>query len=216
MLDDRQREALRLWYRREAVLGEARRLAREERWEGLEELIEMRALIPLSRHGELPEYLLTAAGPLIPSNCNPRVAPDDWRDAVELGWKVIGEATGISRNDVHLKIKAWQDESWEAFLESPSPAASPYTSTRPGSTRPSPRWLARPWVPVMTGASSRGVSQTGSSPTWEFRSHPCMASAALRSPGFLAEEAGSSDNSPLVGECAANFMLGIAPVAAIR
>jgi hypothetical protein len=31
---------------------------------------------------------------------------------------VIGEATGISRNDVHLKIKAWQDESWEAFLES--------------------------------------------------------------------------------------------------
>lgn len=118
MLDNNQREALRQWYRREAIRDEATRLIRDEDWEGLEEFIQMRALFPLARHSELPDYLRTEKGPLIPSNCNPRTDVEEWRDAVDVGWAVVQELFGLSRDEIHLKIKAWQERSWETFLKS--------------------------------------------------------------------------------------------------
>lgn len=118
MLDEKQREALRQWYRRDSIREEAGRLAKAEDWEGLEEFVQMRALFPLSRHNELPDYLKTETGPLIPSNCNPRDDVEGWRDAVEVGWEVVHEILGLSRDEIHLRIKHWQDQSWEAFLRS--------------------------------------------------------------------------------------------------
>jgi len=118
MLDEKQRDALRQWYRRDDIRDEAERLIRDEEWEGLEEFIQMRALFPLSRHGELPDYLKTESGPLIPSNCNPRTDVEEWRDAVEVAWSVVEEIFGLTRDDVHLRIKDWQEQSWETFLKS--------------------------------------------------------------------------------------------------
>lgn len=118
MLDERQRDALRQWYRRDAIREEAQRLVRNEDWESLEEFIQMRALFPLSRHDELPPYLRSESGPLIPSNCNPGTDVEVWRDAVEIGWEVVEETLGISRDEIHIRIKTWQERSWETFLRS--------------------------------------------------------------------------------------------------
>lgn len=118
MLDDRQKDALRQWYRRTEVTDEVKRLVRREDWEALEEFIQMRALFGLSRHSDLPAYLLDGDAPLIPSNCNPRSSEEDWQDAIEVGWEVMGADFNLGRDAVHLKIKDWQERSWERFLES--------------------------------------------------------------------------------------------------
>lgn len=118
MLNDRQRDALRRWYRRSEVTEEINRLVRREDWEALEEYIQMRALFDLSRHSELPDYLRDGANPLIPSNCNPRASEEDWQDAIEVAWEVMEADFQLSRDAVHLKIKEWQERSWEAFLQS--------------------------------------------------------------------------------------------------
>ena len=54
MMDDRQKDALRRWYSRPEILDEARKLSRQERWEDLEEHVQMAALMPLSRTEQLP------------------------------------------------------------------------------------------------------------------------------------------------------------------
>lgn len=119
MLDKAQKYALYQWYSRDEVLGEAESLIDKEEWEILEELIQMRALFPLSRHSALPDYLLNDEGkPLVPSNCDPRKDEEAWQDAIEVGWKVIKDRFGLVRDEIHLRIKEQQETSWEGFLRS--------------------------------------------------------------------------------------------------
>ena len=119
MLNDKQIEGLKQWYRRPEVLDEARRLVKAQEFESLEEHIQMRALFPLSRHGELPAYMLDDEGkPLIPKNAHPRDDVEEWRDVIEVGWIVVEEELGMSRDAIHLAIKEQQERSWETFLQS--------------------------------------------------------------------------------------------------
>jgi len=65
MLDDKQKDALRKWYRRPEIIDQARKRIETEAWEDLEELIHMRSLIPLGRTQDLPDYLKTGDAHLI-------------------------------------------------------------------------------------------------------------------------------------------------------
>ena len=49
MLDEKQKEALRLWYKQPKILDEARERIERKYWEDLEEFLHMRCLIPFSR-----------------------------------------------------------------------------------------------------------------------------------------------------------------------
>jgi len=119
MLSDKQKAGLRQWYRRPDVLDEARRLVKAQEFEALEEHIQMRALFPLSRHGDLPDYMKDDEGkPLLPHNAHPRDDLEEWRDVVELGWEVVEAEFGMSRDDIHLTIRDQQQRSWETFLQS--------------------------------------------------------------------------------------------------
>ncbi|MFH2007155.1 MAG: hypothetical protein ABI333_11260 [bacterium] len=118
MLNDEQKDALRKWYRKTDILAEAKDLIDREEYEPLEEFIQMRALFPLGRHTELPDYLLDDGKPLIPKNCDPRKDQDEWRDAIDVGWEVVEAELGLSRDQIHLAIKEQQEKSWETFLQS--------------------------------------------------------------------------------------------------
>jgi hypothetical protein len=118
MFDDRQREGLRRWYRRSEVLDEARKKIRDENWEGLEELIQMRSLVPLGRTAELPDYLKTGKGEALLPTIDPRVDQDTWEAAVEVGWQVVESELGVSRDRVHEAIGKQQKDDWDAFLAS--------------------------------------------------------------------------------------------------
>jgi len=119
MLDDKQKDALRQWYAQEKILQEAQYEIENEDWEGLEEFIQMRALMPLSRHSVLPDFMKTPDGqPVIPKNCNPREDLEEWRDAVEVGWEVVEDKLGLKLDQVHLNIKDQQEESWDSFMKS--------------------------------------------------------------------------------------------------
>jgi hypothetical protein len=119
MLTEKEHEALRSWYRRDVILAEARRLATSEYWEELEEFLHMRCLFALSRHSELPDYMLDEAGkPLFPTNLNPKDDLEKWQDAIEVGWEVVEKELGLSRDDVHRKIAAEQSEDWDRFMKS--------------------------------------------------------------------------------------------------
>ncbi len=118
MLDDRQKDALRRWYRRDEIRKEMERLIESEDYENLEEFVQMRSLFGLARHSELPEYLKDGTRPLIPSNCNPREDEEQWKDAVDVGWEVVEADFGLTRDAIHLKIKEWQERTWEEFIRS--------------------------------------------------------------------------------------------------
>ena len=119
MLDEKQKNSIRQWYRQEKILAEAKLFIDKQEWEALEEFIQMRALFPLGQHSSLPDYLKTEdGGPLIPSNADPRKEVEDWRDAIEAGWEVIDAALGYTRDTIHLAIKEQQEASWETFLRS--------------------------------------------------------------------------------------------------
>ena len=119
MLTDKETDALRRWYTQAHVLGEARTLIDQALWLELEELVQMRALVPLHRHSELPDFMLNDAGePLFASNLNPRNDLEQWRDAVELGWKIIRDELGLSQDDVHRSVAEEQRADWDRFMES--------------------------------------------------------------------------------------------------
>jgi hypothetical protein len=119
MLNDEQKAGLRQWYRRPDVLDEARRLMKAKEYESLEEHIQMRALFPLSRHQDLPDYMKDDEGkPLLPKNAHPRDDVEEWRDVIEVGWEVVEAELGMSRDNIHLAIKKQQEGSWETFLQS--------------------------------------------------------------------------------------------------
>lgn len=119
MLDDEQKDALRRWYARPEIVDKARQLRREERWEDLEEHINMLSLMPLSRTDQLPDYLRKEGGePLIASNVDPRKDIEEWRDAVEVGWEVMEHEIGVSHALLNQKIAQNQRDGWEDFLQS--------------------------------------------------------------------------------------------------
>jgi hypothetical protein len=118
MLNDEQKDALRSWYRRPEILEQARTRIKNKYWEDLEELLQMRCLIPLVRTQELPDYLKTDDGePLLPS-VDPRSNLEAWQDAIEVGWEVIESELGVSRDAVHEAIGKQQKATWEEFLNS--------------------------------------------------------------------------------------------------
>ena len=119
MLNDRERDALRRWYGRDEVLAEARTLIGKSCWEELEELLQMRALFPLSRHSELPDYLRADdGGPLFPTNLNPAQDAERWQDAIEVAWEVVEGELGLSHDDVHRRIAEQQETDWARFMKS--------------------------------------------------------------------------------------------------
>jgi len=118
MLDEKQKEALKLWYRQPKILSEARERIERKYWEDLEEFLHMRCLIPFSREEELPEFVQNEDGtPLIPS-LDPRSNQEGWQDAIEIGWQVIEAELGVSRDEVHRQIGTQQKDNWDAFMKS--------------------------------------------------------------------------------------------------
>ena len=118
MLDDRQKEALGRWYARPEVIDKARDLSRQERWEDLEEHVQMASLMPLSRTEQLPEYLLGEDGkPLLPNNASPMSDVEEWQDAIEVGWEVMERELGVSQEHLHRSIAQRQGDDWDAFLK---------------------------------------------------------------------------------------------------
>ena len=118
MLDDRQKDALRRWYSRPEVIDGARELSRQERWEELEEHVQMASLMPLGRTEELPAYLLGNDGkPLLPNDASPLKDVEEWRDAIEVGWEVMERELGVRQEHMHRSIAQRQGDDWDAFLE---------------------------------------------------------------------------------------------------
>ena len=119
MLNDVEQAAIRQWYGQDHLLAEARQLIAQEAYEQLEELLHRRALLPLSRHGELPDFMRNDEGqPLFPTNLDPREDEELWQAAIELAWQVLLEATGLSQAEVHRRVASHQDDDWQAFLAS--------------------------------------------------------------------------------------------------
>ena len=118
MLDDRQKEAVRCWYRRPEILDQARKRIEKEYWEDLEELVQMRSLMPLGRSQELPGYLKTGDGQALLPSLDPRANLEAWQDAIEVGWEVVEAELGVSRDEVHAAIGKQQKEDWADFMKS--------------------------------------------------------------------------------------------------
>jgi hypothetical protein len=119
MLDDNQKDAVRRWYSRPEIVDKARALHREDRWEELEEHVNMASLMPLSNIDQLPDYLKQEDGkPLIASNLNPTKDVEDWQDAVEIGWEVMEREIGVSQALLHQNIARRQDSDWDEFMKS--------------------------------------------------------------------------------------------------
>jgi hypothetical protein len=118
MLDDKQKDALRRWYRRDEVLDEVRQQIRRACWEDLEELLHMRSLMPLGRTAELPDYLKADDGSALLPSLDPRSNLEAWQDAIEVGWEVVASEVGVSRDDVHRAIGRQQKDDWATFMKS--------------------------------------------------------------------------------------------------
>jgi hypothetical protein len=118
MLDEKQKDALRRWYRRAEILDEAKKQIQREYWEDLEEFLHMRCLMPLGRTRDLPDYLKTDDDSALLPSLDPRSNLEAWQDAIEIGWEVIESELGVSRDDVHRAIGKQQKDDWGAFLKS--------------------------------------------------------------------------------------------------
>ncbi len=119
MLNDKELEAVRLWYSQPHVLEEVRRLVADNELMLLEEYLHMTCLFPLARHSELPEFMRKEDGsPLFPHNFNPKVALEAWQDAIEVGWQVVESETGLSHDEANRRMAREEQEDWERFLKS--------------------------------------------------------------------------------------------------
>ena len=116
-MNEKETAALTAWYSREKLLDQFKHLIDKEQWEELEEHLQMRCLFPVSRHSELPDYMLDDEGnPLFPTNLNPTKNLEIWRDAIELGWAVIEEKFNLAHDDLHRMVAKEQHEDWAAFM----------------------------------------------------------------------------------------------------
>jgi len=119
MLTKEEGEALRQWYEQDNVLAEAKTLIRKGALQELEEYLHMTCLFPLSRHSELPAFMLKEDGsPIFPANLNPKKDLEKWQDAIEIGWQVIAEQCGLTHDEVHRRIGREQKTDWDSFIES--------------------------------------------------------------------------------------------------
>jgi len=118
MLDDKQKDALRQWYRKPETLEQAKKRIEDKYWEDLEELLHMRCLIPLNRTKELPDYLKKDDGSALLPSLDPRSNLEAWQDAIEVGWEVVKAELGVSREEVHRAIGTQQKDSWDDFMQS--------------------------------------------------------------------------------------------------
>jgi hypothetical protein len=117
MLNEKETAALKAWYSREKLIDQFRHLIEKEQWEELEEHLQMRCLFPISRHSELPDYMLDGEGnPLFPTNLNPKKDLEVWRDAIEVGWAVIAENFNLAHDDLHRTIAKEQKDDWAIFM----------------------------------------------------------------------------------------------------
>lgn len=119
MLTQEEGDALHRWYTQDSLLDRARRLIEKEALEELEEYLHMTCLFPLSRHGELPDFMKNQEGkPLFPTNLNPKKDLDKWQEAIEIGWQVVEERFKLTHAEVHRRLARTQKQDWDAFLES--------------------------------------------------------------------------------------------------
>jgi len=119
MLTDVERAALERWYSQQHIVDKAKELADAKNWGPLEEHLHRFCLMPLGKHESLPDYLLDDEGkPLFPTNLNPGVDKEKWRDAVEVAWAVMEQKLGLSHDDVHRHIANDQQSDWDAFIKS--------------------------------------------------------------------------------------------------
>jgi hypothetical protein len=119
MMDEKQTEALKKWYSQEWILDAVRKAEKAGEWDDLETHVQRHALMPLSKHAELPDYMTDDEGkPLFPTNCNPLHDQDSWQDAIEVGWAVIEEKTGVSMDKVQGELRKEKNADWEVFMKS--------------------------------------------------------------------------------------------------
>ena len=118
-MNEKQEDALRRWYAQEWILDTVKRAHEEEDWEEVESHVHRTVLLPLGKHNDLPDFMRNdVGGPLFPTNLSPLQDHEGWSEAVEIGWQVVSEKLGISRDEVQGKIRAEQDEDWEVFMKS--------------------------------------------------------------------------------------------------
>jgi len=122
MTDDTKKikeEALRKWYSQKWVLDSIKRVYEAEDWEEVEASVHRNVLYPLGKHDQLPDYMRTEEGnPLFPSNLNPMNDQEGWGEAVAIGWQVMSEELGITKDEVQQHIRDEQDADWELFMDS--------------------------------------------------------------------------------------------------
>jgi hypothetical protein len=56
--------------------------------------------------------------PLFPTSLSPLYDAEGWQDAIEIGWAVIEEKTGVSMDHVQSKLRAEKDADWDVFMKS--------------------------------------------------------------------------------------------------
>jgi hypothetical protein len=119
MMNKKEREAVKKWYSQGWILEAVRKSCEQEAWDDLEANVQRIALIPLSKHDNLPDYMRTPEGkPLFTSNLSPMSNEEEWQDAVEIGWEVVREKLGISEIEVRKKLQDEIDADWEVFMKS--------------------------------------------------------------------------------------------------
>ena len=119
MLTDEQKEALRKWYQQAHVADRTRKLVELGRLAELEDWIQKECLFPIGRQDKLPDFMKDQDGEtLFPSNLNPRVDLDGWQDAVDIGWEMIEQDHGISREQYQKQVDKIAADDWQAFLDS--------------------------------------------------------------------------------------------------
>ncbi len=118
--DEAHREALRRWYGQDEFIEKIEAWKAEEAWFPMEQFVRQDGLMPLVFRDDLPEYLVTEEGkPLFTAaDLHPGNNRDSWAEAVEIGWEVIKERTGVLREDVDGYIDKVADDDWERFMDS--------------------------------------------------------------------------------------------------
>jgi hypothetical protein len=119
MLDEKQKNALKIWYEQSWILDSVKRSFDAQDWEDVEAIVHRNGLYPLGKHAELPDYMRNDEGkPLFPTNLNPINDMEGWQDAIEIGWAVVAEKLGFTMDEVQQHIRDEQDADWEIFMKS--------------------------------------------------------------------------------------------------
>lgn len=114
-----EKEALKRWYSQDWIIEAVNKAKDANDWDNLEATVQRHGLMPLSKIDDLPDFMKTSEGkPLFPTGLNPMKDLEGWQDAIEVGWAVIEEKTGISMDFVQEKLREEKDADWEVFMKS--------------------------------------------------------------------------------------------------